>query len=306
MITLTLLTLLLSFISYYVAFYAPEKQEKRLEDVYKLPQVEGQPSDEEGIQRLIEEMKALPCEEVWITAFDGTKLHGRYYHVRDDAPLQIQFHGYRGTAFRDFSGGNKLARRLGFNTLLIDQRAHGQSEGHTITFGVNESKDCLSWIDYAVRRFGEQTPIYLAGVSMGAATVITAAGESLPQSVKGVIADCPFSESSVVIKNFVKKMKLPPKLVYPFLVLGAKIYGRVNINGASPKKAMANVKIPVLILHGEADSLVPCEMSKELYSLNPQMVWLETFPNAEHGLSYVVDPARYERVVQEFVEECER
>ena len=306
MITISLLILLVSFITYRIAFYSPENKAKRKEDVYDLPDTEASRKGKAEMKRMIDELKSMPAQEVWITAFDGTKLYGRYYHICDEAPLQIQFHGYRGTAYRDFCGGNKLARKMGFNTLLVDQRAHGQSAGHTITFGVNESKDCLSWINYAVERFGKEKPIYLAGVSMGAATVLTAAGRQLPESVKGVIADCPFSSPEDVIKKFVEKMGYPPKLVFPFLALGVRIFGKTNIKSASPQTAVASASVPMLILHGEADSLVPCEMSRALYEKNPQYVQLVTFPNADHGMSYMSDPMRYEQAVQDFVEKCKK
>ena len=64
-----------------------------------------------------------------IAVFDGLKLGGRYYHVRYEAPFVIQIHGYRGTAVRDFCGGNKFARESGYNSIVIDQRVHGESEG---------------------------------------------------------------------------------------------------------------------------------------------------------------------------------
>ena len=127
---------------------------------------------------------------VHITAQDGTPLAARYYHHADGAPLAIIFHGYRGYAERDGLGGYTLCTALGYNVLLPDQRAHGYSGGHTITMGVKERYDARDWTVWARSRFGPEVPIFLMGVSMGAATVLLAAGLNLPDNVCGIVADC--------------------------------------------------------------------------------------------------------------------
>ena len=185
---LLLLSVLLAWFSYHKAFYSPET---RKEDIYVLPRGEQYEKERQRMLSLIREMDGIPYEPVYVTAYDGVRLFARYYHVRDGAPLQIQFHGYRGSAMRDFCGGNKLARESGQNTLVVDQRAHGRSGGTTITFGIRERLDCRSWAEYARQRFGPDTPVFLSGVSMGAATVLMASELELPGNVAGIIADCP-------------------------------------------------------------------------------------------------------------------
>ena len=142
-----------SFYAFRVAFYSSPK---RNENPHDLPSGESFKRAEGVMHTLIDELSAHAYEEVCVTSFDGLKLYARYYHVCDGAPLQIQVHGYRGVALRDFCGGAKLAREVGHNILLIDHRAHGKSEGKVVTFGINESQDLLTWIDYAVRRFGSE------------------------------------------------------------------------------------------------------------------------------------------------------
>lgn len=171
---LLLLSVLIAWYSYRTAFYSPKKRKK---DDYAIPKGEQYKKERQRMLSLIRQMDEIPYEAVTISGNDGTKLSARYYHVRDGAPLQIQFHGYRGTAVRDFCGGNKLARESGQNTLVVDQRAHGKSGGTAITFGIRERWDCLSWAEYANQRFGSDTPVFLSGVSMGAATVLMASGE---------------------------------------------------------------------------------------------------------------------------------
>ena len=134
---------------------------------------------------------------VHITAQDGTPLAARYYHHADGAPLAIIFHGYRGYAERDGLGGYTLCTALGYNVLLPDQRAHGYSGGHTITMGVKERYDARDWTVWARSRFGPEVPIFLMGVSMGAATVLLAAGLNLPDNVCGIVADCGYTRPRV-------------------------------------------------------------------------------------------------------------
>ena len=299
MISLILIILIISCLSYRKAFYSSPHRKENIRNIPNSPQyAAGKPI----MLRRIDEIEKIPFEEIWITSYDGLKLFGRYYHLSDSAPLQIQFHGYRGTAFRDFCGGHKLARELGQNVLLIDQRAHGRSEGKTICFGIKEKYDCLSWINYAVSRFGD-IPIIISGVSMGGATVLMASELELPKNVKGIVADCPYSSPAEIIAEECGKMGIPSKLGMPFVHLGALLFGNLKLKG-SAEEAVKNAKVPMLIIHGEDDRFVPCKMSRNIKAANPDMITLETFPDAAHGMSFIMDPDRYRYITKEFFKNC--
>ncbi len=292
MITLLLLILLISYWAYRKAFYSSPKKRSK---THLLPDTPQYTKVNPEIKRLIGEMESVPFEEVSITTFDGLKLFARYYHLSDSAPLQIQFHGYRSTAVRDFSGGFSLARKMGRNLLVVDQRAGGKSEGTTICFGIKEKYDCLEWIKYALERFGD-VPIMLTGVSMGAATVLMASELDLPENVKCIVADCPYSSPEEIIALQCKEMGIPPKIGMPFVRLGARLFGNLKLSGEGAEKAVRNTKVPILLVHGEEDDFVPCYMSEKIYSANPKMITFETFPNAAHGVSFLVDTERYEKL----------
>lgn len=299
---LLLFSVLMAWYSYRTAFYSPKK---RTEDCYAIPKGEQYEKERQRMLSLIREMDEIPFETVTISAQDGTKLAARYYHIRDGAPLQIQFHGYKGNALRDFCGGNKLARESGQNTLLVDQRAHGKSGGTTITFGVRERLDCLCWVEYASQRFGSDTPVFLSGVSMGAATVLMASELELPANVVGIIADCPYSSPEAIIRKVCQQdMHLPPVLVMPYLRLGARLFGHFDLREASAVQAVRNTNIPILLLHGEDDRFVPCEMSREIFDACTGEKTRITFPGAGHGLSYIVDTETYSEAVSRFVDQC--
>ena len=299
---LLLLSVLLAWFSYHKAFYSPET---RKEDIYVLPRGEQYEKERQRMLSLIREMDGIPYEPVYVTAYDGVRLFARYYHVRDGAPLQIQFHGYRGSAMRDFCGGNKLARESGQNTLVVDQRAHGRSGGTTITFGIRERLDCRSWAEYARQRFGPDTPVFLSGVSMGASTVLMASELELPGNVAGIIADCPYSSPEAIIRKVCRDdMHLPPALTMPIVRLGAGLFGHFDLKTASAVQAVRNTNIPILLLHGEDDRFVPCDMSREIRDACKGNIICTTFPGAGHGLSYIVDTETYSGVVLRFVDQC--
>lgn len=296
---LVMLTLIIAYVTYHMAFHSPDKIQ---DDIYNIPTDEQYMQNRDSMYEMVRTLANIPYESVSIVNRDGMRLVGKYYHVKDGAPLDIGFHGYRGTAIRDFCGGTKISFSMGHNVLLIDQRAHGGSDGHTIAFGVKERFDCLDWINYANERFGKDTPILLYGVSMGGATVLMASGLELPPNVYGIVADSPYSSPEKIIKKVCRDRGYPPSLAYPFLSLGARLFGRICPEDATAADAARKATVPMLIIHGEDDRFVPDRMSEEVRAANPVLVSRHTFPTAGHGLSYIVDFPRYERLIREFIE----
>lgn len=294
---IVILILLFCLYAYRTAFYSPKRN--RTDDIpLKGHQYEALA---EHIRRIGGIMKKIPFETVTIRSFDGKILYGRYYHINDEAPLEILFHGYRSHAFRDCSGGHALARKMGYNTLVVDQRAHGMSEGTTICFGIKERHDCISWIHYANRRFGADKPILLSGLSMGAATVLMAADLELPENIVCIIADSPYSAPGAIIEKVCADLHYPVSLCRPFIHLSALIFGGFCLNGCTAKESVSKATVPILLIHGEADHFVPCAMSHEIADCCASPVTVHTFPEAGHGLSYMIDPLRYERAVYDFL-----
>ena len=289
--------LLCAYYAYRVAFYSPPDRE---EQIYDLPGGEQYDDKREVLHRSVRALSEVPFEEVHITSFDGKRLFGRYYHHMDGAPVQIMFHGYRGSAIRDFCGGAVLARKLGHNALIVDQRAHGRSEGTAITFGVLERRDCKSWAEYARKRFGN-VPIVLSGVSMGAATVLMATELDLPENVVAVMADCPYSSPKEIIAKVAGEMGLPGKPAALCCTLGALLYGHFRLDSAAAESAVKKAKVPILLIHGQEDRFVPCDMSRRISLACKGECEFYTFPNAAHGFSYMTDPKHYETLSVSFL-----
>ena len=151
-----------------------------------------------------------------------------------------------------------------------------------------------------MKHFGPDVRIILTGISMGAATVMMAAGEPLPKNVVGVLADCGYSSPKEIILEVLKQMKLPPKLCYPFVKLAARIYGHFDLEENAPVEAMKRAKVPVIFFHGEADDFVPCAMSRQCFAACASRKKLVTVPGAGHGLSYPMDVEGYLAAVRAF------
>ena len=296
---LTIATLIVSFICYRMAFYVKEK-ECWGPDEYPIPQGLVYEPFREPMEEWIRQTRAMPHEKVSITSFDGLTLRGKFFEFAPGAPIEIMFPGYRGNAERDMCGGAQRCFALGHSALIVNQRSCVDSDGNVITFGIRESRDCLDWVDFTIRKFGPEVKIYLTGISMGAATVMNAAGEKLPENVVGVLADCGFNSPRDIIQKVIVDMKMPPRLSYPFVKLGARIFGGFNLEEKSPQEALKRCKVPVIFFHGDTDDYVPCWMSQVNYDCCASEKKLVIVPGAGHGLSCMLDREGYMSALRQF------
>lgn len=303
-ILLCLLSLLvavaaISYVCFRISFYSPPRKPLP-PDFVEVPEGEGYDLYHDKMVQWILDMRAMPQEAVSITSFDGLTLTGRFFEFAPGAPMEIMFHGYRGNAERDLSGGVERAFKLGRSVLLVDQRASRTSGGTVISFGINEHRDCLRWIDFAVSRYGSERKIILTGISMGAATVMMCADKDLPENVIGILADCGYSSPREIILKTIGQMGIPKGLGWPFVKLGAFLFGHFDLEEDSPVKALKNAKVPVIFYHGDADDLVPCSMSRDCFDACTSRKQLVVIPGAGHGLSYAVAPEEYLKTLGEF------
>ncbi len=246
------------------------------------------------------EVLEMPYEEVSIISHDGLTLRGRFYEYEKGAPIELMLHGYRGTSERDISGGVFRAGAHSRSVLAPDHRGAGRSDGHVITFGVKEMLDALDWLKYINERFGEDTPVLITGVSMGASTAMLCADKPLSPNVVGIIADCGYTSAEEIIKKVIRDMRLPVRLLYPFVKLSARLFGGFDIDKADAREALKNAKVPVFFIHGDADDFVPSYMSEENYRVCTSDKELVITKGAAHGLCYVVDPEGYLDAVGKF------
>ncbi len=241
-------------------------------------------------------------EKVEIVSYDGLRLRALYLEHPETRGTIILMHGYRMDGYTDFTCIYKHYYDLGFSLLNVFQRAHAESEGEYITFGIKERFDCRDWALYIADRFGPEHRIVLDGLSMGAATVLMATGLKLPENVKGIIADCGFSSPWDQLVHLMKtKYHLP---VHPLLDLAdifAKLLGGFSLKEYSTFEAMKANTLPILFLHGEDDEFVPTHFSVRAFEACKAPKRLVTVPGAAHGVSYLVDPETCDRELDIFL-----
>ena len=291
--------LLIAYICFRIAFYAPPRKGGP-GDISELPRSEIYEPFRPVIEAWAGEVRAMPHEDFSITSFDGLTLRGKFYEYAPGAPIELMLHGYRGSAERELSGGVQRCFRVGRSAFVVDQRCCGSSEGSVITFGIREHRDCLAWVDFLLKHFGPEVKIILTGISMGASTVLMAGGTQLPPQVIGILADCGFTSARDIIREVIRQMGLPPALGYPFVKLGAKLYGGFDLEETSAVEMVKRCTVPVIFYHGESDDYVPCEMSRINYEACASRKRLVIIPGAGHGLSYPKDPETYLNTLREF------
>ncbi|ASI35573.1 alpha/beta hydrolase (plasmid) [Exiguobacterium sp. N4-1P] len=247
-------------------------------------------------------IKEQPLELVATQAHDGLTLRAHYLPplVPSDRVV-ILVHGYGGVG-TDLAGFAYLYHQAGFHVLMPDNRGHGKSDGNYIGFGWHDRQDCLRWIDYLVGCVGTDSSIFLHGVSMGGATVLMTSGETLPAQVKGIISDCAYTSVNAVLAYQMKRMYRLPH--FPFLAMTSlltKLKAGYFFSEASALKQVKKAAVPILFIHGDADTFVPTSMVYELYDACQTKKELVVIPNAAHAMAYFEAPDRYDEVVEAFV-----
>ncbi len=240
-------------------------------------------------------------ERVYIRARDGVRLAGRLLGDGSAGVTLLLFHGYRSFAEHDF--GCVLPfylEEMGYRVLLADQRAHGESEGKYITFGVRESEDCVAWAEYVYARFGEKENIFLDGISMGASCVLLAAGGDLPPTVRGVIADCGYTSPLAILRHAAAKYRLPLSSLLPAAALFCRVFAGVDLRKGNVPAALRSAHLPVLLVHGMADDFVPMTMGMENARAAGKRASVRYVPGAGHGTSYLVDPEGCQQALRQF------
>lgn len=275
-------------------FYFVVLRRSRGQHLAKTPQTTD-PFNWRGYEDLaqagLDELGTRKREEVAITSFDGLKLCGHFYPVDGAQRTFLLVHGYRSTGYNDFNAQALFYMdQLHGNVLIIDQRAHGSSQGQRITFGVLERHDVRQWVDFLVEKLGSGQSLFINGISMGCASVLLAADLDLPACVRGIIADCgytsPWDEFTYLIQ---RDVKMPVRPLLPMAQWLTRRLGDWDFCSITPKDALTRIRVPVLFIHGTGDRFVPAYMSEENHRVCIAEKRLLLVKGAQHAQSYFVD-----------------
>ncbi len=246
-------------------------------------------------------LESRPHEVVRINAEDGMLLAGHWFRQEGARRTIVAMHGWRSSYGMDFGMIADFWLNNGCNVLFAEQRGQNNSGGTHMGFGMTERFDCRSWVNFVNERCGTELPVYLAGVSMGAATVLMATGLTLPENVRGVMADCGFTSPHAIWEYITRKnlhMRFGLKGQMADRICRRKIH--MGAADYSTVEALRTTHLPVLFIHGTDDHFVPIEMTYENYKACAGPKRLLVVPGAEHGMSYAVDREGYEKAVRDF------
>lgn len=244
-------------------------------------------------------------ETLEVISAEGLRLHAVLIPAKSPRGIVIAMHGYGSRYNIDFAPQAQFYHDMGYHLILPMQRSHYGSEGTYITFGVKERYDTKLWIYKAIELYGKDMDIYLAGISMGAATVMMTAQLSIPKNVKGIISDCGYTSPWDIICCVAKRDYNIPAFPLAYITnFFAKHIGKFDLKSASAKEAMAVTHLPVLFIHGTEDKFVPDYMTEENYKVCRNFKEKLLVSGAGHAQAYVVNPEAYEKAVKSFLEHC--
>lgn len=254
------------------------------------------------MQERKENMMAQPHEDVYQFSEDGLKLHATWFPAEDSKRVVICFHGYTSQGMSDYIGLSDYYMKRNFSMLLVDERAHGDSEGEYIGFGCLDRMDAQGWIEWVIEKCGEDVSILLHGTSMGGATVLMTSGLKLPVQVKGIVSDCGFTSAKEVFTHVLHSMYHLP--AFPMIQISSLVnrkkagYGLDDCNAA---REVQKAEVPILLIHGDADTFVPCSMCEKIYENCASKKQKLIVKGAAHAESYYKDTEAYEQALNEFI-----
>ena len=257
------------------------------------------------LDRLRENRKWLdniPFDEIYVTSYDNLKLYARFYHCQKPKATAILVHGYKGDGETCYPILSRYLLEQNIDVVIIRHRAHVHSEGKRLCLGLKERYDVKSWCDYVSSIIPKGMPMFVSGISMGGASVLLASSLELPENVKFLINDCGYSDGYEELKAAARFMNIPPVLYAPQGWLLYKILEGVDLKKDRPVDEVKKARLPILTIHGEADTFVPFSMCKEIYEACATEKELVTVPEATHGMSYLVDTEKCNEVIQRWID----
>jgi len=250
------------------------------------------------IKSIAKKLDNLPNERVYCKSKDGLSLSARFYDTGSDK-VAVLCHGVHAVPWNNFS---VLGERLiadGYDVLIIDERAHGQSQGRFVTYGTRESEDILCWLDF-LKSYPAIKEITLCGVSMGGSSVCYASDRIDDERVKTLVIDCAFVSPERLTKEMFKRKKLPY-----FLIGAAFLCGRLIAKADMKERTedhLAKTKIPALFIHGTADRVVDYKQTLSNYSACASKKQLITVDGADHTVATVAGGDEVLQKIMNFID----
>lgn len=264
-------------------------------------EVLGSAESQEVLKRAKEWYVLQRLDKITINAYDELLLQADFIEsATDNKKAVILVHGFRKTK-EDMGDYTKFYHDLGYDILMPDLRGHGESEGDYYGFGWHDRLDMVEWINLLVEMYGMEEVI-LHGNSLGAATVLMTSGEELPDEVKGIVADSGYSTMKEELAHQLKNIYgLPGFPLLDITSVITKVRAGYFFGEASVMKQVKKNKVPLLIVHGDADDLVPTWMGEEIYAAATGEKQLWIVPDAGHIKAYEYETVEFEERLSDFL-----
>lgn len=246
----------------------------------------------------------LPYERVTFTSHDSLTLVGWFIRADGSDRTAIVCHGVGA----DKSDMLEFAYALhdgGYNVLTFDSRGHGESDGHTVTYGNRESADVLTAVDFLQEKYPSQTKhIVGVGWSMGASTLILAAARD--SRIEALHVDAAYARTFDIARVIAKPF--PPVFRQVGLYLGTAIgclETGTNLFTLAPVKSIGKIAPrPIMLIHGDADTMIPISQGEMLFAAAGDPKSWHVVQGAGHCQTLSVESPRYEQRMITFLDEA--
>jgi len=240
-------------------------------------------------------------KQTWtIESHDHLKLVAWYIPAKNSRKTVVLAHGFAGN--KSLMGAwAGMYHELGYNVLVPDARAAGDSQGNAIGYGWLERRDDLQWARTVVKRTNT-TQIVMSGISMGAAGMTMASGEQQIPQIKAYVVDSPFTSANAIISYQAGQLyHLPAFPLVNVTSLITKLRAGYSFKEANAVTQVHKNHLPIMIISGTKDDFVPTSMSKSLYknANQPKELWL--VKGAGHTTAITQDYQRYKQHVRTFL-----
>lgn len=255
-----------------------------------------------AIQKTNEWLQTASYEKRNAVTTDGYHLTAMTFSPEEESHKWVLLlHGYTGWKEELYPIAYQYVQQ-GYHVLVPDMRCSGESEGDFIGMGWTDRLDNMLWLNQILEQ-DTNAQIVIHGQSMGAACALMMSGETLPSQVSAIVSDCAYTDA---YSMFAKQMKdwfgLPSFPLLDSMNLMLQLRGGYDLKEASALDAVKKTKLPVLIIHGDLDDMVPVDMAYELYDAAGGKKELLIIPGAGHAQAVDKNPELYYDTVFEFLQ----
>jgi dipeptidyl aminopeptidase/acylaminoacyl peptidase len=243
----------------------------------------------------------LEHEDISFSSKDGLTIKGWWIEASNNDRVIVIVHGSEGNRAEPPGKMLDIAKEFvnyNYNVLMFDMRGHGESEAKHVSAGLHERYDLLGAVDYVKQRGINKTGV--VGFSLGAAASLMTLSET--EEIDAVVSDSGYADLTDIIKSEFGKRSNLPRFFIPLVLFLAKVMYDVDFAAVKPIEAVHKTDIPIFIVHGEQDDMVPVEHAYRLAKAcrNPDsQLWV--LPDAGHSNPYLVRPKEYiEKVISFF------